>query len=65
MKLDNSYCLEYSNFYLHLYYIYNVLADMSFDLLQVFLVKLRSLYETLNQTLLFLLVVRTEPVTLR
>ena len=49
MKLDNFYNLEFSNYCLHLYcYIHNVLADVSFGLLQVFLVELRCLYATLN-----------------
>ena len=50
MKLDNFYHLDYSGYCLH-YYIYNILANASFSLLLVFLVKFRSLHGTLNQTL--------------
>ena len=46
MKLDNFYHLDY---YLHLYsYIRNVSANASYRLLQVFHVKLGSLYGTSN-----------------
>ena len=49
MKLDNFYHLEYSDYWPHLYcYTHNVLADISFSLLQVFHVKLRSQHKTLN-----------------
>ena len=51
MKLD-FYHSGFSNCCLHLYYnIYNVLADMSTSLLQVFLAKLWSLHETSNHVL--------------
>ena len=42
MKLDNYYYLEYSNYWPHLCHTHNVLADISFDLLQVFREKSRT-----------------------
>ena len=48
MKLDNLYYLEYSDYCLPLHcYIHNILANMLFGLLQVFLIKLRYLHRTL------------------
>ena len=52
MKLDNFYHLEYSDYCLHLYcYIHKILTDMTFGLLQVFHIKLRSLHRISNGTL--------------
>ena len=52
MKLDDCYRFVYSNHCLHLYcYIHNVSADVSFGLLQVFLVELQSLHRTSSRTL--------------
>ena len=48
---DNFYRLEYSKFWRHLHcYTYNVSADMSFGLLQVFHVELESLRRTSART---------------
>ena len=45
MKLDDFYRFEYSDYCLHLYcYIHNILADMSFGLLQAFLNGIRTIY---------------------
>ena len=46
MKLDNFDYLEYSSCYIH-----SVSDDVSFGLLQMFQVELRSLQETSNRTL--------------
>ena len=49
MKLYNFYHLESSDYCFHLhFYSPNVLADISFSLLQVFYVKLGSLFKTSN-----------------
>ena len=43
MKCIHFYHLEYSDYYLHShYYTHNVLTDISFGLLKVFYVELRS-----------------------
>ena len=52
MKLDNFHHLEYSYYWPHLYcFTHNVSTDMSFVLLQVFHVKLRSPHRNSNWTL--------------
>ena len=50
--LEDYYFLEYKDYCSHLYcYNHNISADMSFDLLQVFHVKLGSPHRILNWTL--------------
>ena len=49
MKIDDFYHSGFSDFCLHLYcYIHTVSAKISSGLLQMFLIKLRSLHRTLN-----------------
>ena len=51
MKFDNFHQLVYLDYCFHLYcYIHNVSVGVSFKLLQVFRVTLKSLHKTSNQT---------------